>query len=77
MQARSAEKVKQVMDLMKMLHLKLEAKVRVNQQGFVEPTVFWTDDEKYPEAAPAIEEAPQAEAAPEAPAAPAEVAETM
>lgn len=68
MQARSSEKVKQVLDMMKLLSLKVEAKQRLNPEtGFIELMVYWTDSEKYPEAAPA-EEAPQAEAAPEAPA---------
>lgn len=48
MREQSAKKVRQVMELMKMLHLRVEAKERVNEQGFIENTVFWVDDEKYP-----------------------------
>ncbi len=58
MQDRSGHKLKQVMDLATVLHLRVEAKQRINEQGFIENVVFWHDDEKYP-------------AAPEAPAAPA------
>jgi hypothetical protein len=51
MQKRSRDKVQQVMDLAKMLHLRVEARQRVNKAtGFIENIVFWADDEKYPEA---------------------------
>ncbi len=52
-QARSGEKVKQVTDLMALLHLRVEAKERIDQHGFLEKTIFWIDDEKYPAPAPA------------------------
>lgn len=52
MQARSSEKVKQVMEMMKILHLKVEARQRVSKEMFIETTVVWTDDEKYPAAEP-------------------------
>lgn len=53
MQKRSGEKVRQVMDLAKMLHLTCEGRQRVNlQTGMIELMVFWTDSEKYPTAEP-------------------------
>lgn len=52
MQARSQQKVKQVFDLMKLLHLKVEARERITEQGFIERIVFWVDDEQYPSATP-------------------------
>lgn len=48
MQARSKEKVKQMMDLAKVLNLKIEARQRISQEGFIEHVVFWIDEEKYP-----------------------------
>lgn len=61
MRAKSADKVKQVTDLMKLLHLTVEAKERVSPEGFIEKMVYWTDSEPYPSAvptdAPASEEA--------------------
>jgi hypothetical protein len=60
MRAKSAQKVKQVMELMKVLHLRVDARQRVSPDGFIEGTVFWIDEEKYPQsekqAAPAAEE---------------------
>ncbi len=47
MRERSASKVKQVMEMMKILHLRVEARERITDQGFVEKLVFWIDDEKY------------------------------
>jgi Na+-transporting NADH:ubiquinone oxidoreductase subunit NqrC len=52
-QARSREKVKQVLDLARVLHLSPEAKQQINtENGFIEMKVFWIDSEKYPEAEP-------------------------
>jgi len=48
MRAKSAEKVKQVMDLMTSLNLKVEARERIDEGGFIEKLVFWIDNEKYP-----------------------------
>lgn len=49
MQKRSAEKVQQVLNLMKMLHITVEARQRVNPEGgFLENIVFWMDNEAYP-----------------------------
>ncbi len=60
MQERSAEKVKEVVDLMTKLHLKVEARERMDQAGFIEKTIFWIDNEKYPSAEPvAASEVPQ------------------
>lgn len=58
MRTKSAEKVKQVMAMMEMLHLKVEAREKMDQGGFIEKIVFWIDDEKYPaiEAVPVPEE---------------------
>lgn len=61
---KSAAKVKQVMELMKVLHLRVEAKERISPEGFVEKIVFWVDDENYQ-----LDQAPAAPSAPE-PAAP-------
>jgi len=67
MQDRSAEKVKQVMELAKVLHLQLDVRQRVNKNtGFIELIPYWIDNENYPAEAPKAEEA----AAPEAPAGP-------
>lgn len=48
MQAKSADKVKQIMSLMGVLHLRVEARERITEQGFIEKLVFWIDEEKYP-----------------------------
>lgn len=63
MQARSSDKVKEVMTLLKTLHLRVEARERMSQDGFIEKIVFWIDDEIYPSAAPegATAAAPQQE----------------
>ena len=47
MKEKSAQKVGQVIDLMNLLQLRVEARERVNEQGFIEKVVFWIDDEKY------------------------------
>ncbi len=52
MRTRSSEKVRQVTDLMKVLSLRIEARERVNEQGFIEKLVFWIDDEAYAPAEP-------------------------
>lgn len=49
MRAQSANKVKQVMELMKVLHIRVEARERITPEGFVEKVIFWIDEEKYPE----------------------------
>ena len=56
MQQKSAEKVKQVMDLMQTLNLKFEARERVGEGGFLEKVVFWIDEENYPQPEVAIPE---------------------
>ncbi len=48
MQKSSQNKLAQIQNLMTLLHLKVDARQRVNPQGFIENVVFWTDDEKYP-----------------------------
>lgn len=50
MQEKSSMKVKQVMDMMALLNLRVEARQRVDRQGFIEMLTFWIDDEKYPAA---------------------------
>ncbi len=52
MRERSAAKVKQVMEMMKILHLRTEARERINEQGFIEKVVYWMDDEQYKPAEP-------------------------
>lgn len=58
MQARSREKVKQVMDLMKLLQITVEPRERVTREGWIERTLFWSDNEKYPQA-PVEERGPE------------------
>lgn len=48
MRKRSSEKVKQVLGLMKALHLRYEIKEHISEEGFIEKTLFWIDEEKYP-----------------------------
>lgn len=62
MKERSAEKMKQVLELMKILHIRVEAKQVLTQNGFLENTVYWIDDEKYP-AEPVVEIPPAVESA--------------
>lgn len=65
MQQKSADKVKQIVEMMKLLYITVEARERVDEQGFISKTIFWIDNEKYPAIdAPAVPEA--ALAAPEA-----------
>lgn len=52
MRARSSDKVKQILEMMKILNLRVEGKQRINEQGFLEMSVFWIDDEKYPSPEP-------------------------
>ncbi len=54
MREQSTVKVKQVLDLMKVLNLRIEARERLSQDGFIEKLVFWIDDEKYVPAAEAV-----------------------
>lgn len=56
-EARSGAKVKQFMEMAKTLHIRVEAKNRLDEKGILEPTVFYIDDEKYemdPPAAPIV-----------------------
>jgi hypothetical protein len=49
MQKNSAKKVQQVLDLLKVLNLRVEAKDRVDlKTGLIEKMVYWIDDENYP-----------------------------
>lgn len=49
MQKNSVKKVQQVLDLMQTLHLRAEARERIDMNsGFVERFVYWVDDENYP-----------------------------
>lgn len=64
MMNKSSAKVKQVNDLMTLLHIRVEARERITDQGFIEKLVFWIDDEKYPQA-PAKVEGPEGAEAPE------------
>lgn len=48
MRKRSSEKVKQVLGLIQALHLRYEIKEHITEEGFIEKTLFWIDEEKYP-----------------------------
>lgn len=53
MQENSTKKAQQVMDLMKTLHIRIEAKEKLDPKtGFIEKLIFWIDDEKYPTPTP-------------------------
>lgn len=45
---RSQEKIAQVQALMKVLHVKVEAKERIVQGDFIEKIVLYIDSENYP-----------------------------
>lgn len=62
MRAKSAAKVKQVLELMKVLQIKAEARERISQDGFIENVVFYVDYEEYPAPAPEPEEKPAEQA---------------
>ncbi len=47
--ARSAEKVKQVIKMAEMLNLRVEARQRINEMGFIELVAYWIDEEVYPQ----------------------------
>ena len=47
MRARSGEKVEQVMSLITMLHLRIEVREKVTNEGFIEKIIYWIDEEKY------------------------------
>lgn len=47
MRERSSAKVKQVLEMMKVLNIRVEARQRVMESGFIDLMVFWIDDEKY------------------------------
>lgn len=51
MQASSKAKVDQVMKLISGLNLSIDAKQKVDEQGFIQTVIFWTDNEKYQPAA--------------------------
>lgn len=44
---RSAKKMNQVLRLMEILHIRVEAKQKITEQGFIETVAMWIDDEKY------------------------------
>ena len=68
MQAKSSEKVQQVLSLLKVLNLTLEGHQRVNKQGIIENVVSWIDNEKYPAAPEPEPEVVDAVVEPPAPA---------
>ncbi len=48
MREKSQKKVQQVLDFMKLLHIRVEARQRVDTKtGFIDTVVFWSDDEDY------------------------------
>lgn len=51
MQESSRAKVNQVMELAKKLQLKVEAKTKMENSGFLENVVIWIDEEQYQPAA--------------------------
>jgi hypothetical protein len=53
--ARSSEKIKQVISLMKALNITVGARERVDKEGFIEKVVYYTDHEIYPTAPEAPE----------------------
>lgn len=50
MRARSKEKVKMITDLARTLHIKIECREKITEEGFIEKVIFFVDNEKYPEA---------------------------
>lgn len=56
MQKRSGEKVGQIMELMKLLNMSVDARQRVSREGFIENVIFWSDNEKYPTAPEVVRE---------------------
>lgn len=62
MRARSREKIAQITTLAKQLQVVFKAKQHVDQDGFIENTVIFVDNENYPqEETPAPAEAPKPE----------------
>lgn len=51
MRERSSAKMKQVLDLMRVLSVRVEARQRVDENGFIELMPFWIDEGKYQPAA--------------------------
>lgn len=49
MNKRTQEKLEEVTALMKKLDLTVSAEERINENGFINKIVFYTDHEKYPE----------------------------
>lgn len=47
MRERSASKVKQITDMMKILNVRVEARERMDKEGFIDKMVFWIDEEPY------------------------------
>lgn len=49
MRESSKKKVQQVLDLMQLLHIRVEAKQKINMgTGVIENAVVWIDEEDYP-----------------------------
>ena len=49
MHPKTKEKISQVMNLMKVLDLSIEAKQKINNDGIIENVIYLIDHEKYPE----------------------------
>lgn len=62
--AKSGVKLKQITDLMALLHVRVEAKQRIDDNGIIENIVFWSDHEQYP-SAPTLPDGVNAEVAPD------------
>lgn len=43
-----AAKVKQVVDLARILHLKMEARQKIDNDGFIQLVIIFADEERYP-----------------------------
>lgn len=67
MRKSSSDKIQQVLNLMKVLHVRVEAKDKVDlQTGMIDKAIFWIDDENYPAAVAAQKVLPLGETAPAA-----------
>lgn len=64
MRKSSSDKIQQVLNLMKILHVRIEAKDKVDlKTGMIDKAIFWIDDENYPAAVAAQKVPPLGETA--------------
>lgn len=64
--ASSQAKLKQITDLMALLKMTVEPRERINEQGFIEKTIYWIDHEKYEQHPPEPVKSVPSEEIPEA-----------